>query len=113
MDVLVGLHVGGHVVIGVAGGALLGPLGHRQDEDRAEEVGQDGGRPRAQGRLGGGQSVLAQAREPVLLVAPLGVLEREEDGALLARAPLGEVAVGARLHALLGQVLAPAADLGT
>ena len=55
--------------------------------------------------------LLAQAREPVLLVAPLGVLEREEDGALLARAPLGEVAVGARLHALLGQVLAPALDL--
>ena len=39
VDVLVGLHVSGHVIVNVAGGTLLRPLGHRQDEDRAEKMG--------------------------------------------------------------------------
>ena len=55
--------------------------------------------------------MLAQAREPVLLVAAFGILKLAEHGPLLARTTLGKVAVGARLHAFLGQVLTPALDL--
>ena len=108
---LIRLHVRGHVVIYVAGGTLLRALGHRQNEDCAEKVGEDGGGARAQRRLGSRQSVVAQARQPILLVATLRLLKLQEDRALLARSALGQVAVGAGLHAFLGQVLAPALNL--
>ena len=55
--------------------------------------------------------MIAQARQPILLVAALRLLKLQEDRALLARPALGKVAVGASLHALLSQVLAPALNL--
>ena len=72
---------------------------------------EDGRGTRAQRRLGCGQGAVAQARQPILLVAALRLLKLQEDRALLARSALGQVAVGASLHALLGQVLAPALNL--
>ena len=111
VNMLIRLHVRGHVIINVAGGTLLRALGHRQNEDRAEKVSEDGRGARAQRRLGSRQGVVAQARQPILLVAALRLLKLQEDRALLARPALRKVAVGAGLHALLGQVLAPALNL--
>ena len=59
------------------------------------------------GGLGAGRA----RRQPVLLVAALRLLKLQEDRAFLARSALGQVAVGASLHALLGEVLAPAFNL--
>ena len=55
--------------------------------------------------------VLAQQLEPVGLVAPLGLGQCEQDGALLAAAVLGKIAVDGRLGAFIGEVLAPALDV--
>ena len=112
VNVLVCLHVRRHIVIHVASGTLLRALGHRQNENRAKKMREDRRGTRAQRRLRGGQGMVAQARQPILLVAALRLLELQEDRALLARPALGQVAVGVGLHALLGQVLAPALDLG-
>ena len=111
VNVLVRLHVRRHVIIHVAGGTLLRVLGHRQNEDRAEKVGEDGRGARAQRRLGSRQSVVAQARQPILLVAALRLLKLQEDRALLTRPALGQIAVGASLHAFLSQVPTPALNL--
>ena len=111
VDLLVSLHVRRHVVIHVARGPLLRALSHCQNENRAEKVREDGRGTRAQRRLGCGQGVVAQARQPVLLVAALRLLKVQEDRAFLARSALGQVAVGASLHAILGEVLAPAFNL--
>jgi len=73
--VLVRLHVRGYVVIHVAGGPLLRALGHRQNENRAKKVREDGRGARAQRRLGCGEGVVAQARQPILLVAAPRLLE--------------------------------------
>ena len=111
VNVLVRLHVRRHVIIHVASGTLLRALSHRQNKNRAEQVRQNGRGARAERRLRRGQGPLAQARQPILLVAALRLLQLQQDRALLARPTLRQVTVGARLHALLRQVLAPALNL--
>ncbi|CAH0290272.1 hypothetical protein SRABI26_04210 [Arthrobacter sp. Bi26] len=55
--------------------------------------------------------VLAQQLEPVCLMAPLGLGQRQQDGALLAGAVLRQVPVDGRLGTLIGEILAPALDV--
>ena len=88
VDLLVGLHVRRHIIIHVARGTLLRALSHRQNENRAEKMREDRRGARAQRRLRGGQGVLTQARQPILLVAALRLLKLQEDSALLARPAL-------------------------
>ena len=111
VNVLVRLHVRRHVVIHVARGTLLRALCHRQNENRAKKVCEERRGTRAQRWFGSGQSVVAQARQPILLVAALRLLELQEDRALLARSAFRQVAVGASLHALFSQVPTPALNL--
>ena len=59
MNMLIRLHVRGHVIIHVAGGPLLRALSHRQNENRAKKVREEGRGARTQRRFGSGQSVVA------------------------------------------------------
>ena len=54
--------------------------------------------------------VVAEQGQPVLLVAALGGGQCQQDVALLAGAPTGQVPVDGGFGALVGQVLAPTAE---
>jgi hypothetical protein len=110
VDALVGGHGGRGVYVGLVRRAGLGALGECQHEHRAEPAGQPAERAGADVAAEGLAGVIAEERDPVRLVAGLGVGEGEQDLALLAAAASGEVAVHGGFGALVGQVLAPSAD---
>src|SRR5690606_33753967 len=111
---VVGELVGDHRRGGVGGGGVLragvGLLREGEHEHRAEVPREPREDARAQRASSGLARLVPEEPEPVRLVAALGLGEGEEDLALLARAPGGELAVDLRLRPLVGEVAAPATD---
>ena len=73
--------------------------------------GQEAEHPGPQISAPGLADVIAEQVQPMLLVASLGVGQREQDVAFLARPPLRETAIYLGLGAFVGQMLAPATQI--
>ena len=112
VDALVGGHRRGRVGVGRVRRPGLGALREREHEDRAEPARERAEQARAHVGAGDPVVVAAEQGEPVRLVAALGGGEREQDLALLAVAPRGELAVDRGLRALVGEVPAPPRPVG-
>ena len=112
VDLLVGRH--GHRGIGVVRVRRPGlrPLRERQHEDAAEAAGEEAERARAQVAAYGRADVGAEEVEPVRLVSLLRAREREQDLALLAGAPPGEVAIDRCLGSFVREQPTPPPDVG-
>ena len=107
MDALVGGHGIGRVDFGVVGRPTLGTLGESEYEHRPEMAGKKTQDARTHIGAARFADVVAEQGQPVLLVAALGGGQCQQDVALLAGAPTGQVPVHGGFGALVGQVLAP------